>query len=42
MMRNTKAGYGAVAIALHWIIAAAFIVNYALVYYSGWFLGAAQ
>jgi cytochrome b561 len=38
MMRNTKAGYGAVAIALHWIVAAAFIVNYALVYYSDWFL----
>lgn len=37
MMRNTKAGYGAVAITLHWIVAAAFIANYALVYYSHWF-----
>lgn len=37
MIRNTKNGYGAIAIALHWIVAAAFIANYALVYYSSWF-----
>lgn len=37
MMKNTKAGYGVVAITLHWIVAAAFIVNYGLVYYSQWF-----
>lgn len=38
MFTNTKRGYGAVAIALHWLVAAAFIINYGLIYWREWFL----
>ncbi|MBT0958216.1 cytochrome b [Alphaproteobacteria bacterium KMM 3653] len=34
---NSRAGYGLIAITLHWIVAAAFITNYALIYYAQWF-----
>lgn len=36
-MKNTKRGYGLVAICLHWIVAAVFVINYALVYSREWF-----
>lgn len=38
MIKNTKTGYGTVAIALHWLVALAFIANYGLVYWREWFL----
>lgn len=34
---NTRAGYGLVAICLHWIVAAIFVANYALIYTREWF-----
>jgi cytochrome b561 len=37
-LKNTENRYGIVAILLHWIVAAAFIANYAIVYYKNWFL----
>ena len=36
-LRNTEYSYGLIAILLHWIVAAAFIVNYGLIYYREWF-----
>ncbi len=38
--KNTEYRYGVIAIAFHWIVAAAFLTNYALVYYSEWFVEA--
>ncbi|WP_168797749.1 cytochrome b [Aliishimia ponticola] len=35
---NTRDGYGLIAITLHWIVAAAFIVNYALIYWTQWYV----
>ncbi|RKQ70858.1 cytochrome b561 [Litorimonas taeanensis] len=36
--RNTQSGYGLIAISLHWIVAAAFIANYILIFSREWFL----
>ena len=36
--KNTEYSYGFIAIALHWIVAFAFIVNYAIIYYRDWFV----
>ena len=36
-LKNTENSYGLIAILLHWIVAAAFIVNYGLIYYRTWF-----
>lgn len=36
-LANTREGYGLVAITLHWIVAAAFITNYVLIYWAQWF-----
>ncbi len=36
-LKNTQRGYGLVAIALHWIVAAVFVLNYALIYIRDWF-----
>lgn len=36
-LKNTEHTYGNIAIALHWIVAVAFIGNYALIYYREWF-----
>ncbi|WP_045392208.1 cytochrome b [Falsirhodobacter sp. alg1] len=38
MFRNTEHGYGLIAITLHWIVAFAFIANYALIFGREWFL----
>ena len=38
LVKNTKDTYGVIAIALHWIIAFAFIINYAIIYYREWFV----
>ena len=38
--KNTKYSYGLIAIALHWIVAFAFIINYAIIYYRDWFVTA--
>jgi len=40
MFKNTKYSYGLIAIALHWIVAFAFIVNYIIIYYREWFVAA--
>jgi cytochrome b561 len=37
-LNNTESTYGLVAICFHWLVAAAFIVNYGLVYYRNLFL----
>ena len=37
-LKNTKDTYGIIAIALHWIVAFAFIINYAIIYYREWFV----
>ncbi len=37
-IKNTELRYGVIAIALHWIVAFAFIANYAIIYYRDWFL----
>lgn len=36
--RNSRETYGLIAIWLHWIVAAAFIVNYVIIYYREWFV----
>ena len=36
--KNTEYTYGVIAIALHWIVAWAFILNYAIAYYLEWFV----
>lgn len=36
--KNTENTYGIIAIALHWIVAVAFILNYAIIYYREWFV----
>ena len=36
--KNTADTYGVIAIALHWIVALAFILNYAIIYYREWFV----
>jgi len=36
-IKNTDRSYGIVAIVLHWVVAAAFIVNYAIIYWREWF-----
>ena len=38
ILKNTDDRYGLIAIAFHWIVAAAFIVNYAVIYYLDWFV----
>ncbi len=38
LVKNTKDTYGVIAIALHWIVALAFIINYAIIYYREWFV----
>lgn len=35
--KNTEAGYGVVAIALHWLVAIGFLAAYMAVYYRRWF-----
>lgn len=37
-LKNTENTYGLIAILLHWIVAAAFIANYCVIYYRDWFL----
>ena len=39
-IKNTKYSYGLIAILLHWIVALAFISNYAIIYYQHWFVTA--
>lgn len=39
-LHNTENRYGIVAIALHWIVAGAFIANYAIIYWMEWFVEA--
>ena len=36
--KNTEYTYGIIAISLHWIVAFAFILNYAIAYYLDWFV----
>ena len=36
--KNTEYSFGLIAILLHWIVAAAFIANYLVIYYSHWFV----
>jgi len=36
-LKNTEYNYGLIAILLHWIVAFAFIINYAIIYYRIWF-----
>jgi len=36
--KNTQYSFGLIAIFFHWIVAAAFIANYLLIYYSHWFV----
>lgn len=36
--KNTEYSYGVIAIALHWIVAFAFIINFAIIYYREWFV----
>ena len=38
LVKNTNDTYGVIAIALHWIVALAFIINYAIIYYREWFV----
>jgi cytochrome b561 len=38
--KNTENNYGLIAILLHWIVAFAFIANYAIIYYKNWFVEA--
>ena len=38
LVKNTKDTYGVIAITLHWIVALAFIINYAIIYYREWFV----
>lgn len=37
LMKNTKSGYGLIAIMLHWIVALGFLGSYVSVYYRQWF-----
>ncbi len=37
-LKNTKYSYGLIAILFHWIVALAFISNYAIIYYREWFV----
>ena len=37
-LKNTPHSYGLIAIWLHWVVAAAFIANYAIIYYLDWFV----
>jgi cytochrome b561 len=36
-LTNSRSGYGLIAIAFHWTVAAAFLANYALIYGREWF-----
>ena len=38
IFKNTQYSYGLIAIALHWIVAFAFIANYLIIYYKSWFV----
>ena len=38
--KNTEYSYGFISIVLHWIVAFAFIANYAIIYYKDWFVPA--